>query len=128
MTNEQIVEALATEVMGWHKALGADGYIWWLDKKDSQKVRENDFMPLVAHSQMAIVRKKMRADGWSYKNTGHGRAGSFASHCNSRYQKSRMFPGRGAGIDWVTGRGYSTCELMAEALAIIEAVRKEGGE
>ena len=65
MTNEQITETLATEVMGWAK-----GTIYWeLDRKptdyrvceelrDQRFIFDLVFVPLNNHNHMAAVRKE----------------------------------------------------------------------
>ncbi|KKL86516.1 hypothetical protein LCGC14_1943920 [marine sediment metagenome] len=110
-TDAELTEALATEVMEWHKALHADGYVWWFDKNDNPKFREKEFMPFIAHAHMALVRAKMREMGLFRTAFDKGDGQIAVSYTDI------MCIQRGIVVD--------QDELRAEGLAILAAVRKE---
>ncbi len=119
MTTEQIVEALATEVMGWEKPEGfcskqgwGKNTRWW----DAQKKGYVDpFDPLHDHNHMALVRKKMRDSGWKFNRD------DLFDRNNTLFDEPYEVA--------LCYNGYYIChatakdELMAEALSVLEAIK-----
>ncbi len=129
MTNEQILVALATEVMGWET-----GAIYWeLDGKptdylvcvigviagDKVRAAPGVFDPLGDHNHMALVRKKMRDNGW----TRDSRDSPYFELTHVFYTKRNL-----VAENTIEAGSTHKDELMAEALVILRAVRKGGGE
>ncbi len=124
MTNEQIVEALATEVMGWARSDGEPFNcmvdVWVDDKQVYQYATElsmdnggeilEPFDPLNDHNHMATIEAKMQQRGYKIRGRWDGCLWLW-SYC-------------GPPENPLTSEYGSIDKLMAEALAILQAVRK----
>ena len=108
MTDQQIVEALA-KVMGWHKTPGL-GWCWWDGSIEVREMFTGDFDPLHDYNHMALPRAKMREGGYERRTYDH-------NDCTEVVYYNRETHLRSSAM--------YTDELMAEALAILEAAGKE---
>ena len=123
MTNEQIIEALATEVMGWEKIRNPFRQLVWRTKEGPDTdiypvhtVYRDDggltrgFSPLTDHNHMATIEAKMQQRGYKIRGRWDGCLWLW-SYC-------------GPPENPLTSEYGSIDKLMAEALAILQAVRK----
>lgn len=118
MTNDQITEKLAG-VMGWKKGPfpgGEEDGVWYNEQGNGERWIE-DFDPLNDHNAMALVRNKRRSDGWRRQSQ----------------DGTKNIDGEELKGTWVFYNKQHTWtqawhkdELMAEALAILDSLNKEG--
>ncbi len=122
--DQQIVNDIATKVMGWHKIpagqpfrtgvrpLGDDAYF---DQNGKYVRAVHEFDPLTDANHTRMVREKMRAKRWMRRTYDHDTDGVF-SCVEVIYYKT---------VGEIQGRSIETDELRAECLAVREAIRKE---
>lgn len=124
MTDEQIVEAVATRVMGWRSEIVKDpvmGEVFanYVDASGRGIMRPGDFSPLADHNHAMQVVEKMRERGWWWSGYGNSLTTTVKDVCFT-FQKDEDTDSQ------TKFKVYSPTLPRAICLSALAAVKGEG--